>query len=103
MLKQRLADATLQSAARTWAANRSIDEHIQALHSHLKDGASEHVPKDLQEEAVKRFWTSKQLQNLREARLVSFGITLPVGPQRVRVIEDQERFSAECNVLGGTR
>ena len=94
ILKQLLGSAAVQPMARPWLENQSIDKHIQGLQSHLKDGASEHVPKDLQEEAVKRFWTTKRLENLKEARLVSFGIALPVGPQRVCIIEDRERFPA---------
>ncbi len=91
-LKAMLGAATTQPLARTWAEEGELDEHIRHLDRYLKEGASPYVPKNLQEEAVKRFWTSKRVDSLKDARLVSYGVALPVGPQRVRVIEDRERF-----------
>lgn len=83
---------------RPWGVETTIDSHIASLERHLRDGAGAYVPRDLQEEAVRRFWTSRRIDNLRDARLVSFGIALPVGPNRLRVIEDSERFPS---LLGG--
>jgi hypothetical protein len=93
-LKSLLAPASQAHLARPWAVERTIDSHIAHLERHLKDGAGAYVPKDLQEEAVRRFWSSKRVDNLKDARLVSFGVALPVGPQRLRVIEDKDRFPA---------
>lgn len=79
---------------RPWAVEDTIDSHIKQLERYLREGAGGCVPRDLQEEAVRRFWTSKRVDGLKDARLVSYGIALPVGPQRLRVIEDRERFPA---------
>jgi hypothetical protein len=93
-LKSLLAPASQGHLVRPWAVEKTIDGHISLLERHLKDGAGAYVPKDLQEEAVTRFWSSKRVDNLKDARLVSFGVALPVGQQRLRVIEDKERFPA---------
>lgn len=90
-----LLDAASKPALdRRWAVEQEIDGHIRQLEKYLKEGASQHVPKDQQEEAISRFWASQRLDNLKDARLVSFGIVLPMGPQSVRVIEDLVRFPA---------
>lgn len=96
-LRSRLAAVSEQPLSRPWAVDGTIDSHIRHLERHLREGAGAYVPKDLQEEAVRRFWTSKRVDNLKDARLVSFGVALPVGPQRLRVIEDRERFPALLN------
>lgn len=93
-LRSRLAAGSAQPLARPWAVEGTIDSHIKHLERHLREGAGAYVPKDLQEEAVRRFWTSRRVDNLKDARLVSFGVALPVGPQRLRVIEDRDRFPA---------
>lgn len=91
-LKALLDAASRPSLDRRWAVEREIDGHIRRLEKYLKDGASQHVPKDRQEEAIRRFWKSRRLDNLKDTRLVCFGVALPMGPQSVRVIEDPERF-----------
>lgn len=93
-LKALLNAGSEKSLARPWAVENSIDSHIKHLERHLREGAGAYVPRDLQEEAVRRFWTSKRVDNLKDARLVSFGVALPMGPQHLRVIEDRERFPA---------
>lgn len=93
-LKSLLSAGSEKPLARPWAVEGTIDTHIKDLERHLREGAGAYVPRDLQEDAVRRFWTSKRVDNLKDARLVSFGIALPVGPQRLRVIEDRERFPA---------
>ncbi|OJU91586.1 MAG: hypothetical protein BGO13_02265 [Burkholderiales bacterium 66-5] len=93
-LKSLLEVGGERSLARSWATEETIDSHITHLERYLRDGAGAYVPRDLQEEAVRRFWISKRVDSLKDARLVSFGIALPIGPQRLRVIEDKERFPA---------
>lgn len=80
--------------ARPWSVERNLDAHIARLERYLKEGTGTYVPRDLQEEAVRRFWSNKRVGTLKDARLVSFGVALPIGPQRLRVIEDKERFPA---------
>jgi hypothetical protein len=93
-LKSLLSAGSEKPLTRPWAVEETIDAHIKNLERYLREGAGAYVPRDLQEEAVRRFWASKRIENLKDARLVSFGIALPVGPQRLRVIEDRDRFPA---------
>lgn len=93
-LKSLLRVGSEEPLARPWSVEGTIDLHIQQLERDLREGAGTYVPRDLQEEAVRRFWVRKRVDNLKDARLVSYGIALPVGPQRLRVIEDRERFPA---------
>lgn len=88
-----------QPLARPWAVERTIDGHLSKLEQQLKSGASSYVPHDLQEEAVRRFWTNKRIDSFRDAQLVSHGVALPIGPQRLRVMEDSERFPVLLNTL----
>ena len=93
-LKAMLRARSERSLSRPWAVESTINSHIRQLERHLREGAGAYVPRDLQEQAVRRFWTSKRVESLKDARLVSYGIALPVGPQRLCVIEDRERFPA---------
>lgn len=93
-LQSLMSSGSLQPLARSWSSDRSLDVHITKLEKHLQQGAGAYVPRDLQEEAVKRFWTSRRIDTFRDAHLVSHGVVLPVGPQRIKVMEDRERFPA---------
>lgn len=93
-LQSLLQSHSSAAQARPWAVEQSIDGHIARLRRRLKSPGSSTPPDALQEAAVRRFWPSMQLDTFKEARLVSFGLALSVGPQRQRVIEDDARFSA---------
>lgn len=93
-LQSLMSGGTERPLARPWSSDKSLDGHITKLEKHLQQGAGAYVPRDLQEEAVKRFWTTRRIDTFRDAHLVSHGVVLPVGPQRVKVIEDRERFPA---------
>lgn len=92
-LKNLLDRGSEKALAREWHVDCSIDGHINKLERYQREGMA--MPEqDIQEEAIRRFWTNRRLYSLREARLVSYGLALPVGPKRLRIIEDQERFPA---------
>ena len=92
-LKRLLDQGSQQALARPWGASDSLDKHVADLQRRLRSGAP--LPQhDQQEEAVRRFWSNQRIDTLREARLVSYGVALPVGPQRFRIIEDERRFPA---------
>ena len=91
-LKSLLDSSAAPALARPWAIEQNLDKHIQHLEQTINKGPGHSVPRAFLEDAVRRFWTTKQLDNFMEALLVSLGIALPVGLQRVRVIEDKERF-----------
>jgi hypothetical protein len=83
---------------RPFVADLQIDDELASLRKSLRAVGSATVPRDLQREAVKRFWTSLRFEAFRDARLVSFGLTLPPDPGVPPLIEDTKRFLA---VLSG--
>lgn len=93
-LQSLMSSGSERPLARPWSSDTSLDGYITKLEKHLQQGVGAYVPRNLQEEAVKRFWTTRRIDTFREAHLVSHGVVLPVGPQRVKVIEDRERFPA---------
>jgi hypothetical protein len=76
-----------------------IDEVCAQLENRVRSSGSNHVPRDLQIEAVKKFWESGGLGSLREARLVSFGLAVRPWNDRRCLMEDQERFGAALTSL----
>jgi hypothetical protein len=92
-LEQRLEKAARNALGRPWAVDDSLDSVVAAMQARLGEGPTSRIPRDEQEEALKRFWMSEELATFRDARLVSFSVTLRVEPQRLCVIEDQRRFS----------
>jgi hypothetical protein len=75
----------------------NLEKHIMALQQHVKAGSSPHEPEDLQARAVRRFWETRRFDNLKDARLVSFGMCLPNSPNGPCIMEDRERFQAVLN------
>lgn len=94
LLQSLLDSAVMPPLARPWNDKHDLEKHLKRLNSYLKKGAASYVPRDLLEEAIRNFWTTKRIDSFGQARFLSFGITFPVGPQRLRVIEDKERFFA---------
>lgn len=94
---QRLADLLRPSAgtgARPMPIDTSIDKVIVRLERHANAGSSTSVPEDLQAQAVRRFWDDQRFENLKDARLVSFGMCLPSRPAGPCIMEDRQRFQA---------
>lgn len=75
-----------------------IDAVIEALHGRLQAGGTRPVAADLQHDAVQRFWKTPRFETLKDARLVAFGLGLPVGPDGACLLDDRARFNA---VLAG--
>lgn len=64
------------------------------LEAQARSGSPNYVPRDLQLEAVGKFWDNCEFESLRQARLVSFGLAVhPWNDQRC-LMEDPERFGA---------
>lgn len=76
-----------------------IDEVCAQLEKHVRSGGSNNIPRDLQIEAVKRFWKTGGFGSLREARLVAFGLGVQPWNDRRCLMEDQERFGAALSGL----
>jgi len=102
-LRLRLEESTAQSLDRAWSVDLSIDDHIRKLRKFVGGGGSSLIPQGLQEAAIQQFWYSLQLENFREARLVSFGLIVPVvidGAAR-RIIDDADRFPRVLSAVDG--
>ena len=72
--------------------DNSIDAVIAKLERFASVGAP--MPTDLQNQAVRRFWDSPQFENLIDARLVSFCLSVPLRPSGPCIMEDRRRFRA---------
>ncbi len=81
----------------------AIDKELKQLIDRAKAGGQVHVPKELQIEAVQRFWRTKQLTSFRDARLVSFGLGLDVGKDGRSLLEDEKLFSTVLDEMGQWR
>lgn len=74
--------------------NGDIDKVLLQLQSNFRSGGRNNEPKDLQLEAVKRFWSSAKIETLREARLVSFGLTIRPFDDKRCLMEDKNLFGS---------
>ena len=89
------------AGARPLPVDTSIDTVIAGLERHAKAGTSASVPEDLQQQAVRRFWDAQRFDNLKDARLVSFGMCVPSRPAGPCIMEDRQRFQAVLDSRGG--
>lgn len=102
LLSSLLGEAS-RSTPLTLRESADIDKVLADQRASAKSGGRNFEPKDLQIEAVKRFWDSGRLESLREARLVSFGLTVcPWGDNRC-VIEDRRLFGAALEGVSSWR
>ena len=89
------------AGARPLPVDTSIDTVIAGLERHAKAGTSATVPEDLQQQAVRRFWDAQRFDNMKDARLVSFGMCVPSRPAGPCIMEDRQRFQAVLDSRGG--
>lgn len=89
-----LLRGSVGTGARPLRVDASIDSVIAGLQRHAKAGTSALVPDDLQQQAVRRFWETQRFDNLKEARLVSFGLCIPSREAGPCIMEDRQRFRA---------
>ena len=82
------------AGARPLPVDDSIDIVIDQLKRYTKSGTAASVPDDLQQQAVRRFWDAQRFDNLKDARLVSFGMCVPSRPAGPCIMEDRQRFQA---------
>jgi hypothetical protein len=79
---------------RPLTADTRIDEVLSELSRRLKATGSAPVPRDLQLEAIQRFWEALTFSGFAEARLVCHGLALAPRRGAPPLIEDSERFLA---------
>jgi len=69
-----------------------IDDVLVRLEQHGKSGGRAYEPRDLQVEAVRRFWEDPRLPSLRDARLVSFGLGVNAWGDNRCLMEEPQLF-----------
>ncbi len=69
-----------------------IDDEIVRLEQHVKSGGRAYEPRDLQVEAIRRFWEEPRLPSLRDARLVSFGLGVNAWDDNRCLMEEPQLF-----------
>lgn len=96
-----LLRASTSVGSRSMPIDTGIDAVIAGLERHARLGSSTSVPRDLQELAVSRFWDAQRFDNLKDARLVSFGLCVPSNSAGACIMEDRQRFLAVLDDQGG--
>lgn len=91
LLSSLLRQANNQSPV-TMRPCTKLVEVYEELAKRARSGGSNYEPRDLQVEAVKRFWDTGEFASLREARLVSFGLAICPWNNRRCLMEEPERF-----------
>lgn len=99
LLTNLLLEANNQSAEAVLPCS-AIDEVYAELEKRVKSGGSRDEPRDLQVEAVKKFWDTRRFESLRDARLVSFGLAIRPWEDGRCLMEEPDHFRA---ALGGLR
>jgi hypothetical protein len=69
-----------------------IDDVLSQLERQARSGGTNYEPRDLQAEAVKKFWDTGEFDSLREARLVSFGLAVRPWNDHRCLMEEPDRF-----------
>ena len=94
--------STLESDKKKMEFSASDDMGIivESLEKKFKVGEKVPDSHDLLLQAVKAFWVDSQLHSVRQARLVSFGLTLPVHSSGHCLMDDPSRF---CDLLDGLK
>jgi hypothetical protein len=96
-----LLRGSLRAAERPFPHSDDLDPVIAGLQRHNKSGTGAHVPEDLQQVAVRKFWETQRFETLKDARLVSFGMCVPSRPSGPCIMEDRQRFQAVLDKQAG--
>lgn len=94
---QRLADRLRSSSCQNdlaFPVSSEIDQVIKELEKRGRSGTTSQVPEDLQMEAMHRFWDKQEFETLKDARLVSFGMCVPMRSTGRRIMDDRQCFRA---------
>lgn len=74
---------------------------IQAMERQYKAGSGSAPDEDLVRESIRRFWQVKRLESLRDAQLVSHGLTVKADSSKSCVMEDTDLFHAVLDSSAG--
>ncbi len=87
-----LLTPAVMEGARPMSSHDGIDAVIAKMKVRARGRSSGKVPEDIQLDAVRRFWHSKEVQGFRDAYLLSWGLCLPHQPQGDCILEDRPRL-----------
>ncbi|MDO9479796.1 MAG: EH signature domain-containing protein [Hydrogenophaga sp.] len=82
-------------------SDSGIDDVISRLKGYVQGSGQPHVHTDHVYQAVLQFWESLRFDNLRDARLISFGMCTPIQPSGSCIMEDRQRFLAVLDMNSG--
>lgn len=92
LLSHRLNQANTQRAVSICPCTE-MDDVLAKLEQHARRGNANYEPRDLQVEAVKKFWVSGEIESLRQARLVSFGLAIRPWDDHRCLLQNPQRFT----------
>ncbi|MDG2539834.1 EH signature domain-containing protein [Dyella jiangningensis] len=98
-LRNRLKEEELPQLGLT--VGGELSKLIQSMEKQYKAGSGQTHDEDLVKKAVGRFWPEKRFQSLRDAQLVSYGLTLRPEPSKPCIMEDAERLHAVLDAQVG--
>jgi len=90
-----------QAAPPLFVADSGIQTHIEALQQRVSGGTAAHEPEDNVRQAVRRFWLDSRLENIKDGRLVCFGLVLRPTDGGRCILEDKNRFLAVLDASTG--
>lgn len=97
----KLLSSRITAVERFHTPSDNLSGIIAELQEYNKSGPEFNVPQDLQQAAVRKFWDGQQFETLKDARLVSFGLCLPIRPFGPCIMEDRQRFRAVLDGQAG--
>lgn len=71
-----------------------LQAEIATLHQRVRAGSRSAVAADQQRAAVQRFWAHPELDSLKDARRVAFGVAMPLRDGAPALIDNEPRFQA---------
>lgn len=97
--------AALASGRKTieFSASDGMEKLAESLEKKFKGGEKMPESHDMLLKAVKEFWVDSQLHSVRQARLVSFALTLPVHSSGSCLMDDINRFDNMLDILNRLR
>lgn len=93
-LLQQLLRPSVDVAAQPFRHCANMDKVLAEMESKAATGSKPYEPQDQIQKAVSTFWANPFLYDLKQARLVSFGLGLTVNSSGQSLLDDRDRFRA---------
>ncbi|CAN5713496.1 hypothetical protein BH09PSE5_BH09PSE5_49250 [soil metagenome] len=89
-----LLDQGNRAATQPLQTGAQLDSVLATLRSQVAQGGTVAIAVDVQMQALLRFWSSRRLPTMRDARLVCFGLAVTVAGQGECILGDSARLIA---------